>query len=49
VITLADATLITSGDELSIVVARHKPGDTISVRYYRGGTESTTSVTLGSA
>jgi S1-C subfamily serine protease len=49
VITLADATLITSGDELSIVVERHKPGDLISIRYYRAGTESTTSVTLGSA
>jgi putative serine protease PepD len=49
VITLADAALVTSGDELSVIVARHQPGDTISVRYFRGAIESTVSITLGSA
>ena len=49
VITLADGTLITSGDELSVVVERHQPGDTITVRYFRGSAESTVSVTLGTA
>jgi S1-C subfamily serine protease len=49
VITVADGTLVTSGDELSVVVERHQPGDQISVRYFRGSTETTVSVTLGSA
>jgi S1-C subfamily serine protease len=49
VITLADSTLITSADVLSVVVERHQPGDTISIRYVRGGAEATASVTLGSA
>jgi S1-C subfamily serine protease len=49
VITLADSTLITSADVLSVVVERHQPGDTITVRYVRGGAEATASVTLGSA
>jgi S1-C subfamily serine protease len=49
VITVADGALITSGDELSVVVGRHQPGDQISVRFFRGGTETTVTVTLGSA
>jgi S1-C subfamily serine protease len=49
VITVADGTLVTSGDELSVVVGRHQPGDTISVRFFRGSTEMTVSVSLGSA
>ena len=49
VITLADATLIVSADELSLVVGQHKPGDVLTVRYYRGNVESSASVTLGAA
>jgi S1-C subfamily serine protease len=51
VITVADGALVTSGDELSVVVERHQPGDTISIRYFHANTntESTISVTLGSA
>jgi S1-C subfamily serine protease len=49
VVTVADGSLVTSGDELSVVVARHQPGDTISLRYYRGDNEVDTSVKLGSA
>jgi S1-C subfamily serine protease len=49
VVTLADGTLITSGDELTVVVQEHAPGDTISLKYFRGSTELTTTVTLGSA
>ncbi len=49
VITLADGNLITSGDELSVVVGQHQPGDTISVRYFRANVETTISVVLGSA
>jgi S1-C subfamily serine protease len=49
VIVLADGTLVTSADELSVVVGRHQPGDTIDLRYFRGSTESDTTVTLGSS
>ena len=49
VITIADGNLITSGDELSVVVGAHQPGATISVRYFRANVESTVSVVLGSA
>jgi S1-C subfamily serine protease len=48
VITVADATLITSGDQLTVVVQDHRPGDTIKVRYFRKGTEADVTVTLGS-
>jgi S1-C subfamily serine protease len=48
VITLADTTLITSAADLSVFVLNHKPGDTVTIHYYRNGTESSVAVTLGS-
>ena len=48
VIKLADGHLIQTADELTLAVGRHKPGDKISVRYVRGATEHTVTVTLGS-
>jgi S1-C subfamily serine protease len=48
VITVADSTLITSAAALTVVVQKHKPGDVIKVRYYRGDTETDVNVTLGS-
>ncbi len=48
VVTLLDSTLIDSGDALQAAVALHKPGDTVSVRYFRGSAETTVQVTLGS-
>ncbi|MBV9593878.1 MAG: trypsin-like peptidase domain-containing protein [Actinobacteria bacterium] len=48
VITVADSNLVTSGDELTVVVQAHKPGDTIKLRYYRGGQAIDVNVTLGS-
>jgi S1-C subfamily serine protease len=48
VITLADSTLVTSAAELTVVVQKHKPGDVIKVRYYRGNAETDVNVTLGS-
>jgi putative serine protease PepD len=47
VITVADSTLITSADELTVVVQQHKPGDVIKLRYYRGSKAVDVSVTLG--
>jgi S1-C subfamily serine protease len=49
VITLADATLIISADQLSVVVQRHQPGDVIKLRYFRGASEVDVSLTLGTA
>ena len=48
VVKLADGHLIQTADELTLAVGRHKPGDKISVRYVRGATEHTVTVTLGS-
>jgi serine protease Do len=48
VITMVDSTLIDSSDRLTVVVQRHKPGDTVKVRYYRGNKESDVTVSLGS-
>ena len=48
VVKLADGHLIHTADELTLAVARHKPGDKISVRYVRGAGEHTVTVILGS-
>ena len=50
VITLADGTLITLADELSVVVQAHAPGDTIKVTYHvnTNPTPVTVKVVLGS-
>jgi putative serine protease PepD len=38
---------IASGDDLSAAINSYKPGDKLQVTYQRGGSEHTTSVTLG--
>ncbi len=45
-ITAMGGTTITSGDDLSSVINSHKPGDTISVTYERGGKKHTVQVKL---
>ena len=49
VIISADDRVIVSYDQLVVVVQEHKPGDKITVTYYRGADKKTTTVTLGSA
>jgi S1-C subfamily serine protease len=49
VVTVADSTLVTSAAALTVVVQKHKPGDVIKVRYYRGSTQTDVDVTLGSS
>jgi S1-C subfamily serine protease len=48
VITAVDNTLIESGDELTVAVQAHKPGDTVRMHFFRGNQESDVSVTLSS-
>jgi S1-C subfamily serine protease len=48
VIKIFDGTLVASTEDLAVAVSRHKPGDVVTVRYDRGGTESDVKVTLGS-
>jgi putative serine protease PepD len=45
-ITAMAGTTIHSGDDLSSVIAAHKPGDTISVTFTRGGKTHTVQVKL---
>ncbi|HEY3631598.1 MAG TPA: trypsin-like peptidase domain-containing protein [Jatrophihabitantaceae bacterium] len=47
VITVVDSTLIETYLRLTVVVQRHKPGDKVKVRYYRGNKEADVTVTLG--
>ena len=47
VVKLADAHLIETSDDLTLVIGRHKPGDKIVIRYVRGAAEHNTTVTLG--
>jgi putative serine protease PepD len=47
VITSVDGHQIQSGDDLSAAINSYKPGDKIQVTYRRGGSEHTTTVTLG--
>jgi putative serine protease PepD len=46
VITMLDGAPATSGESLVVAVSRHSVGDTVSVKYVRGGTTSTASVKL---
>ena len=46
---LADNRVIVSYDQLVVIVQEHKPGDKITVTYYRGAAKRTATVTLGSA
>jgi S1-C subfamily serine protease len=47
VITSLDGHKIESGDDLSRAIDAHKPGDKVTVTYERGGSQHTTTVTLG--
>jgi S1-C subfamily serine protease len=49
VIVVADGHSIVSYDELAVIVQQHAPGDQISLTYFRGSEEKTTTVTLGTA
>jgi len=49
VIIAADGHAIIGYDQLVVLVQQHRPGDRISVTYYRGAARRTTTVTLGSA
>lgn len=48
VIAAADGRPIVSYPQLVVIVQAHKPGDTISVTYFRGAAKKTTRVTLDS-
>jgi putative serine protease PepD len=48
VITAVGNTLIESGDELTVAVQAHKPGDTVRMHFFRGSQESDVAVTLSS-
>ncbi len=49
VITQVDQADISDGSTLSEVIRAHNPGDKVTVRYTRGGTQHSATVTLGSA
>lgn len=49
VVVVADGKLIQTYDQLVVVVQAHKPGDTISMTYFRGAAKATVTVKLGSA
>jgi len=46
VVTAVDGTSIGSGDDLTRAIDSHKPGDTITLKYRRGGSEHTVDVKL---
>ncbi|HET7555126.1 MAG TPA: trypsin-like peptidase domain-containing protein [Gaiellaceae bacterium] len=47
VITALDNHRIATGDDLSAAIDTYKPGDQVKVTYQRGGSQHTTTVTLG--
>jgi len=49
VIVIADGRAIVSYDQLVVIVQEHKPGDKVSVTFFRGAAKKTASVTLSSA
>jgi len=48
VVTSVDGHSISSGDDLTIAIDSHKPGDSISLTYRRGGQDHTVQLTLAS-
>ena len=48
IITAIDGEAVTSGDNLILAVRSKEVGDKVTLTYYRGSTESTVDVTLGS-
>lgn len=49
VVVVADNTQVQTFDQLIVIVQRHKPGDRISVTYFRGSAKRTAIVTLDKA
>ena len=49
VVVVADGHSIISYDQLVVIVQQHRPGELISVTYFRGAEKRTATVTLGSA
>jgi S1-C subfamily serine protease len=49
VVVAADGRSLISYDQLVVIVQAHKPGDSISITYYRGAAKHTATVRLGSA
>jgi S1-C subfamily serine protease len=49
VVTVFGTNLIDSGDALTVAVSESSPGQQISLRYFRGGSERTATVTLGTS
>jgi putative serine protease PepD len=47
VVIAVDGTNIGSGDDLTRAIDAHKPGDTVTLTYRRGGSEHSVKVTLG--
>jgi putative serine protease PepD len=47
VIVAVDDTSIAAGDDLTRAIDAHKPGDTVTLKYRRGGSEHSVDVTLG--
>jgi carboxyl-terminal processing protease len=47
VITAVAGDKVTSSDELGTAIRKHKPGDTVELRWQRGGAERSATVTLG--
>ena len=47
VVTAVDGNTIASGDDLTRAIDSHKPGDAITVKYRRSGSEHTVQLTLG--
>jgi len=48
-VIVADDQPILSFDQLIVAVQEHKPGDKLTVTYYRGSAKRTATITLGSA
>jgi len=46
VVTAVDGTSIASGDDLTRAIDSHKPGDTVTLKYRRGGSEHTADLKL---
>ncbi len=49
VIVVADGKPVPSYDQLVVIVQAHKPGDSMSLTYFRGSAKRTTTLTLGAA
>jgi len=48
VITSLDSTQTSTADQLASAISAHKPGDSVTVAYQRGGQSHTVTLTLAS-